>query len=252
AKAQLAGGILGHDLRLRVEQLQMNVRMLAELERIRLEQSAVVDDHFDFVGADRTYGQAFSEYGIDVEALTTAEVGGRVRGSAIRTQLVAGLDNWAHACALARKGELSQKGGQLLAVARLVDPDAWRNRLRDMVLSRDPAELEQLARSAPVKELPIATLSLLGSQALATKQSGPLFIELLRGAQQRFPSDFWINEYLGWALSNARPPRLEEAVGFFRIAVALRPQSPGARVNLGNALQRKGDEEGAISETREA
>jgi tetratricopeptide (TPR) repeat protein len=34
-----------------------------------------------------------------------------------------------------------------------------------------------------------------------------------------------------------RPPRIDEAIGYFRTAAALRPDSPGAILNVGHALQ---------------
>jgi tetratricopeptide (TPR) repeat protein len=44
-----------------------------------------------------------------------------------------------------------------------------------------------------------------------------------------------------------KPPQLEEAIGYFRTAVALRPQSPGVYVNLGTTLANKGDIEEALA-----
>ena len=44
AEAQLGRGLLGADLRQRVEQLRKDLGMLAELERIRLEQAGVLDE----------------------------------------------------------------------------------------------------------------------------------------------------------------------------------------------------------------
>src|SRR5439155_923407 len=57
---------------------------------------------------------------------------------------------------------------------------------------------------------------------------------------------------LGDLLSRERPPRLEEVIRFYSVAVALRPQSPGARLNLGVALREKGQLDEAIAEHREA
>src|SRR5262249_7279291 len=151
------GGLLSPELQRRVEQLQKDVRMLAELERIRLDQTAVRDGHFDNAGSALEYATAFREYGIDAEALTTADVAEMVRNSAIRKHLVAGLDDWA--LALPRSSHEAQ---EVLAVARQADPDKWRNRLRDMVETKKPGDLEQLAGSAPVEQLPVATLALLG------------------------------------------------------------------------------------------
>ena len=65
-------------------------------------------------------------------------------------------------------------------------------------------------------------------------------LALLRRAQQAFPGDFWINHELGMALLNCQPPQYEEAIRFLTVAVALRPDSPGVRLNLGTALASAG------------
>ena len=119
-----------------------------------------------------------------------------------------------------------------------MDHDPRRDRLREMLVTNDTRNLQQLARSAPVNKLSAATLALLGRSTEAppgARGAGPIG-ELLRRAQQRFPSDFWINETLGWVLHKLEPSRLEEAIGFYRVAVAIRPQSPGAHLQLGVAL----------------
>src|SRR5262249_5964335 len=61
--------------------------------------------------------------------------------------------------------------------------------------------------------------------------------EVLRKAQQGHPDDFWINHDLGYCLQvQMRPARTNEAIRFYTAAAALRPRSPGAQLNLGNAL----------------
>ena len=72
---------------------------------------------------------------------------------------------------------------------------------------------------------------------------------LLRAAQQRHPEDFWINLHLGCVLLAERP---KEAVGYFRAAVASRPESSEAHIMLGRALHDAGDTDGAIAAFRKA
>jgi serine/threonine-protein kinase len=67
---------------------------------------------------------------------------------------------------------------------------------------------------------------------------------LLREAQQRHPGDFWINYLLGALSIKERP---QEAVGYFRVAVAIRPTSDVAYMMLGRALLNSGDAEGGIA-----
>jgi serine/threonine protein kinase/Flp pilus assembly protein TadD len=254
AEAQLDSGLLGSQSRRRVKQLQKDVKMLTALERIRLEQAGLRDYHFDKSVADPQYIRAFQEYGIDVATLEPEAAAALVQASAIREHLVAGLDDWADCVERLSTGKENPRMGQLLTVAQQVDPDPWRNRLRVMVRSGRKRDLEELVRSVPVEDLPASTLVLLGHWAregFLGKSSGPT-LELLRRAQRRFPADFWINHDLAFVLAMAQPPELEEAIGFYRAAVALRPRSPGVRVNLGMALITKGDLDGASAEYRKA
>jgi tetratricopeptide (TPR) repeat protein len=257
ASAQLHDGLVGPDLRLRAEQLRKDVRMLAELERIRIEVAVKETPGFAHVlisrtDPDRQYLLAFREYGIDLEVLAPEEAAVRVQGSAIREHLAAGLADLANVTLSRKEGE-GQKAQQLIAIAGQADPDPWRNRLRQLVLSRSARDLEELARSAPIEELPATTLVLLGSRVVnEVRGPGPI-LDMLRRAQQRFPADFWINHLLAYALHRkAQPLRPEEAVGFYRVAVALRPQSPGARFQLADCLDDRGDKKGAIAEYEEA
>ena len=71
----------------------------------------------------------------------------------------------------------------------------------------------------------------------------------MREAQQRHPEDFWINFHLGYILLEERP---QDAVGYFRAAVASRPESSQAHIMLGRALHDAGDTDGAIAAFRKA
>ena len=82
--------------------------------------------------------------------------------------------------------------------------------------------------------------------ACASEAQAPLRSALLRRAQKAFPADFWINHDLGIALGDCEPPQHEEAIRFLTVAVALRPDSPGVRYNLGNALAGAGRMDEAI------
>ena len=217
--------------------------MLAELERLRLDtgvESTAPGSglRMDRTGLDSQYGRAFRDYGMDVEVLAPDDAAVLVQNSAIREHLAAGLDDWANERSYSYATEdQRQNAKRLLAIARQVDPDPWRNRLREIVLSRDARDFEQIAQSAPVEELDATTLGLLGRLVLTrAKVSGPM-LELMRRAQQRFPADFWINQCLAHVLQfKVEPRRLQEAIGFYRAAVALHPQSPGARFNLAACL----------------
>ncbi|HVS39827.1 MAG TPA: tetratricopeptide repeat protein [Gemmataceae bacterium] len=252
AEAQLNGNLVGQDFRRRAEQLQKDVRMLADLDRIRLEEASVQINHWDLIKAAPQYALAFREYGIDVQTLRPEESAALIQASAIRLHLAAGLDDWAQALVFDDKEEGKQKAAPLLAAAHQADPDPWRDRLRDALLSRWSEDLGQLTGSAPVEELSAPTLGLLGGALVRQAKVSDAGLELLRRAQERYPADFWINHNLAVALFGGQPPRLEEAIGFYRAAVALRPQSAGAQLNLGRALLGKGDAASASAAFREA
>ena len=61
-------------------------------------------------------------------------------------------------------------------------------------------------------------------------------VEVLRKAQGRYPNDFWVNYALAMSLVEQKPSRPDEAVGFARVARALRPQSRLAQFLLGREL----------------
>src|SRR5262249_39822084 len=94
AEAQLSQGLLSPELQGRVEQLQKDVKMLAELERIELEKTQVFSEKYDNPGSADAYRQAFEAYGIDVPRLELEEAVHLVQASAIRGHLSAALFQW--------------------------------------------------------------------------------------------------------------------------------------------------------------
>jgi serine/threonine protein kinase len=254
AEGVLAGYGTDLNLRQQVAQLGKDLEMARRLEAARLQKTAVRNGHFDLEASDAAYADAFQWYGWDVDGLDPRKARECVRSCSIRMQLTAALDDWAWIQCTLRIGIWKQR----VAIAREADPDPWRNRLRDTLEGRDAKALEELAASARSNELPPATAVLLASVALGTTAAERVLV-ILRQVQQRHPADFWVNHELGNLLRASQPPHLEEALRYFAIAVALRPQSPGAHVNLGYALinlgyalNDKGQLDAAIAEYREA
>jgi tetratricopeptide (TPR) repeat protein len=183
--------------------------------------------------------------------LEAGEAAERVRARALRVQLAVALDYWAFV-----RRRLKAKGWRhLAAVARAADPDPWRGKVRAALGVADRAArrraLAALAEGAPAEGLPPSAVALL-SQGLEAVGAPDRGLALLRQARRRFPGDFWVNHQLAHALLACRPPRREEALRYFAAAVSLRPQSPIAHLNLGYALDAKGQRDEAIAEYREA
>jgi tetratricopeptide (TPR) repeat protein len=260
AEAVLAGGAVGADLEEEVWERRADLEMVATLEDIRLQKAAVHDDHFASAAAGPAYAKAFREYGIDVTALDPVQAGQRLRQKSIRVQLAAALDDWAFLPS-EKKDKPSRR--ELLVIAGAADPDLLRNEVRSALHRGDAQALKQLAASDRLTYLPPSTLVLVAKtlrRISATKQrtkagesSAKEAVSVLQKAQQLYPGDFWINEELGEQLEDyTKPPDLEGAIRFHTAAVALRPRSPGAYVNLGFALNKKGFVDDAIAAYKKA
>jgi tetratricopeptide (TPR) repeat protein len=240
-----------------VGQLVKDLRMLIMLEEIQLTAARVRDRSFDFGGSDQAYAGVFRDYGIDVEALGPASSATLIRASRIGADLAAALDSWAVARRLSQGRDKGNWRG-LLAVARTADPGPERNRLRDLLERNGEGVLAELSRLERANALSPSSLRLVGwfvlagEGALLKKGDVSQVVSFLRRAQQRQPDDFWVNHNLAFALHHVQPPQLDEAIGFYRVAVALCPASPGVRVNLGIALSGKGRLDEAVAEYKEA
>jgi tetratricopeptide (TPR) repeat protein len=232
AEAQRDAGGVGAEVRARVEQLRRDVEMLARLENARLQAAAgSKETGFDYAGADRLYAQAFERYNLDVTSLGSPQAVERIRSSAIRTSLVAALDDWDYVRESLHRGT----GASLRALADRADDDPWRQRLRRAQRRGDRAGLEKLAEAKEVWSQPPVNLHLL-ALALGSARSEAAAERLLRRAQAEHPADFWINLYLAETLSDKKPPDWAQVVRFAQTAQALRPQSAVASLNLGAAL----------------
>jgi tetratricopeptide (TPR) repeat protein len=246
ARGVLAAVWADASLRQDVEELHRDLEMAFRLQEAHLRAALSKDGHFDGAAAIAAYEEAFAWYGLDVTGSDPQRVAEFIQSRCIRVQLVAALDDWA---ANGKPG--NEARSRLLATSRAADPDPWRRRFRDALEGTDSTAIEGLVASVPMDEQPRGTVHLLLNLIKGTPTAARLVGRLAK-TQQRYPADFWINERLGICLAEMLPPRREEAIRYLAIAVALRPQSPGARLNLGSELLRKDQWEEAVVEFREA
>jgi serine/threonine-protein kinase len=226
------------ELRRRVHRMRDELTLADGLDGIRLEAAALADGTFDPASADPAYAAFFQEHQLAVvDTEDTEVVGERIKGSVVREQVVAALDDWAAATGDPRRR------AWLLAVARRAQPGDWSDAFRAPDVWTKPAALEQLAREADVATLTPQLLAALG-EALRRNNVNP--IPLLTRAQERHRADFWLNFHLGNALWLAGRP--EDATSYYRAAQALRPDTSAVSNALALALktQRRLDE--AIAE----
>jgi serine/threonine protein kinase/Flp pilus assembly protein TadD len=253
AKGLLEGADASEKLRQQVRTRLDDLELLEKLEQIRLEEGAAgKEGRFDHSRTENRYRQRFREARLDVEALPEEEAAERIRGSTVAVELAAFLDDWAFARAQS-KGKDDPGRKSLLRIARLADPDPWRTKVREALERRDRQTLGELAASKEIFQFPPATLSVLGFWLMGDKEKLRTTEVFLRAAQRHYPNDFWLNQNLfHFYYLIARPPRLEEALHFAAVAVALRPGSPGARINLGLLQDKLGRVDEAIDELTEA
>jgi serine/threonine-protein kinase len=226
-----------------VREFLADLDILERLTEIRAGKSELF---FDFAEVDAAYAKAFRDYGTDIEGLSTEEAVARIhaRPREVVNELVAALMDWTN-----ERGKWKPDSIESVrAVARAADQDPWRNHVRGLVLGKDFAALRKIAEDPAVLDQPPQNLDMLAN-TLATEdvEAG---VALLRRAQRRYPGDVWINFHLAMILERImRPPRVEEAIGYYRAAVAVRPLGMGNQ--LAKAFATKGDLDEALILYRE-
>jgi serine/threonine-protein kinase len=225
---------LGADLAARLRELELLVaadesdyRLAKKLDDLRLEAAVMSETNYQPSTAMPKYVQALADAGFDLRPGKQVNVVERLERSPLRYVLVATLDEWAFYVA-DRKLRTT-----LLAAARRVDPDPWRDRVRQPEVWRDRKQLEKLARQVKVDQQSPQILIVLASYLRFAKGDAR---PLLQAALAQYPGDFWLNLQMGNDI-----PRWAERVEYFRAAVAIRPNSAVAHGNLAGALRYKRD-----------
>jgi serine/threonine-protein kinase len=278
ALALVENGPADAALAIQVRQLQAELddeekdrTLVTALDEARLAQaeSAAGESRFASERAVPKLREAFRAYGLpagDGEPKVAAERI-RQRPAAVREAMIAALDEWDDLAGNATYQLTEPHRDWLRAVLAAAEPaDGWTKEFRAALAEPDGAKrrtsLEHLATEVDVRQHPPRTLTRLARRLEGVEPAGtgpryatgPAALALLRRAQRQYPADFWINENLGMGLNQekSKPEELTEAVRFLTAAVALRPESPGAHLNLGAALKAKGQVDAAIACWRKA
>ncbi len=246
AEAVLAAGEADPATTERVRERLKDLEFIDRLEQIRMQ----------FMGVAQDYAGAFRDYGVDVEELAVEASIDRLK---TRPQLVipvaAALDRWVRD----RRMVVSTVSGsddagwkRLVAVARGIDPDPLRDRLRaawGRPASEVRDELRRLADSIDVRAHHPATL-LIFALTLEGIKDWDSALRLLRDAQYVYPGDYWLNSTLGNLLSFQEDH--EGALRYYTAAVSIRPRSWAAHYALGSALEKQKKVDEAIVAYRKA
>ena len=233
-----------------LDQEEKDRTLMAALDEARLKQAETPStNRFAPERALPVFREALRAYGLAAGEGDPKAAAERIRGrpAAVREAIAAALDEWDEMAGSPRLNVTEPPRPWLQAVPAAAEPDAaWSLQVRAARAEKDGARrrvaLEKPAASADAAHLPARSLTRLARQlAPAPKEA------LLRRAHRRYPADFWVNHDLGVAPGDVTPPERDEAVRFLTAAAALRPDSPGCLINLGQALKAKAQLDEAIA-----
>jgi serine/threonine-protein kinase len=256
ADAALAAQVRG--LRAELDAEEKDRQLLAALDAARLAQVQSNDrgPGFAWGRAVPLFREAFRAYGMPAVETDPGEAAARLgrRPAEVRETALAALDEWLFMAEFPELQVQEPHRDWLRAVLAAAEPTGWAKEVRDAAQEKDPARrreaLEKLAATADVRRLPARQLSLLGSRLLRLER-GASAVVLLRRAQPWHADDVWVNLTLAEALYVQRADRTE-VTRYLTAAVALRPDSSGARYDLGIALREQGRPLEAIVTLRRA
>jgi serine/threonine-protein kinase len=231
-----------YDLRERLDQARHDLELASTLDGIRLKRVTRGELEFYRARASEEYAEAFERAELGRFSDPPASVAARINAAAIREALVSAVYDWA-ACA----ADKSQRSW-LLDLARQTQaaPTDWRGRALDPAIWEDAQAMAELAETAPAATEPVSLLLALGERlGGAEGDAAPL----LQRVQREHPADFWVNLILGNRMLQWAP---KEAGGYYRAALASRPQAAVGYCAVGDALRLQNFPREAIDYYRKA
>lgn len=222
------------DLRQRIDRALSDLKLLEDLEAIRIRRSMVLCERDATwrpdLQAAAAYEALFKTGGYGGTNHSPAAVMRRLLESDIKLPLIAALDDWA-VCE-----PDAMRRNWVLELARLASPDAsdWEKLSRDPTAWANRERLAQLAASALTAGPSAEQLRALGGR-LSVVGLDPT--DLLVHMQQQHVDSFLANLALADHLRATDPG---EAVRYYQAALAIRPRSATVHNNLAVALMNLG------------
>jgi tetratricopeptide (TPR) repeat protein len=249
----LEEGGAGEALRQRADRIRRDLDFLTALEAISLKlagTSAVASD-FDEEGLSQLR-DALRRYGLE-PGRPPDETAAWLRAGGLADEVLGALERLGNLLRTKRGADVERERTwvqQVLQSAARSEPELLQRWYR--ALARlDRGALTELARQLDVERLSAMRVVRLAYQLQVVAGAWPS-AELLRRARRHRAGDFWINHFLGLALLRAQPPDVVGGIRALDAAVALRPDSAGAWVNLSNALRMAGRLAESLDAARQA
>jgi eukaryotic-like serine/threonine-protein kinase len=240
-------------LRSRVETLtrelnadEQDLQFAARYDAIRLE-AAKVNVESEMFSGEKNFAltsEALAALDLVIGHTPVNEAAESIRGrpAPVQETRISALDLCLSRIADAEPGDEAW----IFAVLAAVDSDPWRNDVRQALARTDHEEMRRLAAEADVARHPTSLLIHL-ARALSRAGFKDDSIRLLMRLNLVRPDDFWVNHSLGYLFSPSQVNRPEASLRFYHTAVALRPESAGAWLNLGLTLAKQNDRHGALT-----
>jgi tetratricopeptide (TPR) repeat protein len=206
--------------------------VLADARAARMERGLAT--------ADLAYAAAFKDYQLDLDR-TPTDVAARLfraRPGTFAVDVAAALDDWM----MIRRARKTDPAiwSVPLSLARAIDPDPYREKLRTTLEDNDLRPhlemIRRLAKDPQADELSPTSAILLAAVLVGygDREAG---VALLRKSADRHPDDLWVSFELAGHLLNLRPAQPDEAIRYFTAARALRPTTAHA---LADTLKDRG------------
>ncbi len=227
-------------LRQKIEYSRGQLDLVERLDEVRLNRGNFVQGSgIDYSQSSRCYEAIFREAGLGELNEHPERVAERLNGSPIRKALIAALDDWA-ACAEKKERDW------ILRVARRMDPDPWRDRIRDPDGWTKTEAFPDLAGTANVQEQPVTLMVAFGTRWRRLGGDPTAFLERV---QRRYPNDFWVNFELSHLVGGHD---WAKSMGYCRAALAARPDAAVVHYKLGVCSGNLGRIDDAIQDFQRA
>jgi tetratricopeptide (TPR) repeat protein len=224
----------------RLARCQEDLAVLRDLDAVdQVRWAPVEGKYLEIAELATRYHEALGRFKADPDAVGAEQAAARVSSSTVRERLVGALDRLLRA----------ERSAAVRAALRSLDPDPFRDAIRDAEHDNDAVALVKLVGQVEALQQPPGFSAFLGESKVISPERARA---VLGTAVQRRPGDLELLMALGKSYPISHREGLEERVRWYQAAVAAAPTNCGAHNGLALALCSKGDLDRAITEFREA